>query len=96
MCIAGIDRTKNDIAVEQVKDVLKADTLQDALLSTLQSQQRLSELGIFKHVHVRLDTAKDRHGNTQGLEVVFLVREYGRLRSSLAANAGTQSGDAVS
>ena len=65
-------------------------------MKSFESLQRLNELNIFKHVDLRLDTAKDRHGNPDGLAVTFLVAEYGRLKSTIAANAGTQSGDAVS
>lgn len=91
--VAGLQRTKNDIVVEQVKDVLTAGTLQDVLVKSFESLQKLNELNIFKHVDLRLDTAKDRHGNAKGLAVTFLVTEHGRLKSTIAANAGTQSGD---
>ena len=65
-------------------------------MKSLESIQRLNELNIFKYVDLRLDTAKDRHGNTEGLAITFLVTEYGMFKSKVAANAGTQSGDAVS
>lgn len=66
------------------------------LVKSFESLQKLNELNIFKHVDLRLDTAKDRHGNAKGLAVTFLVTEHGRLKSTIAANAGTQSGDTVS
>lgn len=94
--VEGLNRTKTDIVVEQVKEVLRADTLQDLLHVSLESVQRLEQLGIFKHVSLKLDTAKDSGGKAEGLEVTFIVKELGRVASSLAANAGTQSGDAVS
>ena len=89
-------RTKADIIAEQVKDVLKAKTLQEALLKSLESQQRLHDLEIFKNVSIYLDAPKNSAGSHDGIEVTFRVKEYRMLASSVAANAGTQSGDAVS
>ncbi len=94
--VVGLQRTKNDIVVEQVKEVLKADTLQDVLRRSLQSMKRLEQLGVFRHIGLRLDTAKDKSGKAEGLEVTFVVTELGSVASSLSASAGTQSGDAVS
>ena len=94
--MAGLYHTKDDIAAEQVKDVLGAKTLQEVLMRSLESVQRLKELNVFKNVSVKLDTVKGSQGRAKGLEVTFYVRESGRLASTVAANAGTQSGDAVS
>lgn len=97
--ISGLLRTKNDIIIEQVKPVLKASTLKDVLVHSLESMERLRELDIFKTVRIRLDaTPRGERGGVagRGVVVTFLVSEYGRASSTLAANAGTQSGDAVS
>lgn len=93
--VVGLVRTKADIVAEQVKDVLKAKTLQEALLKSLESQQRLNDLEIFKNVSIHLDAPKSSTGSQDGMEVTFHVKEYRMLSSSVAANAGTQSGDAV-
>ena len=92
----GLQRTKNDIVVEQVKKVLEADTIQKMFLFSLESMQRLEYLGVFKYINIKIDTAKDERGEVEGMEVTFRVKELGKVTSSLAANAGTQSGDAVS
>ena len=93
--VAGLQRTKNDIVVEQVKDILHATSLQDLLMRSLEALQRLQELNAFKHVDIQLDTVKSEGGRREGVEVMFVVQEYGWLTSTIAANAGTQSGDAV-
>ena len=93
--VAGLRRTKNDIVVEQVKDILQAASLQDLLVRSLNALQRLQELNVFKHVHVQLDTVRGEEGKTEGVAVMFVVNEHGWLTSTIAANAGTQSGDAV-
>ena len=64
---------------------------------SLQSVEKLRALNIFKQVELQLDTAKDENSEEiGGLEVSFMVEEYGRISSSLSASAGSQSGDAVS
>ena len=93
--VAGLQRTKNDIVVEQVKDILHATSLQDLLMRSLEALQKLQELNTFKHVGIQLDTVKSEGGRREGVEVMFVVQEYGWLTSTIAANAGTQSGDAV-
>ena len=93
--VAGLQRTKNDIVVEQVKDILHATSLQDLLMRSLEALQKLQELNTFKHVDIQLDTVKGEGGRREGVEVMFVVEEYGWLASTIAANAGTQSGDAV-
>lgn len=111
MRVAGLRRTKNDIVVEQIKDVLKAESFKDLLMRSLDSMQQLERLKVFRHISLRLDTIKGsrkRKGAELGaevdlaaagdesIEVTFVVKELGSLSSTIAANAGTQSGDAVS
>ena len=123
--VAGLKRTENDIVVEQVKDVLKATSLQELYFKSLESMSQLKQLNIFKDVYVFLDTDKKRgkvnkkgveskpEVGTKGVEsrsdlhssrirsedsveVIFFVQEKGLTNFGVAANAGTQSGDAVS
>lgn len=62
----------------------------------MQSVDKLHSLKIFKEVKLQFDTHRNESGNTEGVEVVFNVKEGRMMTSSLSANAGTQSGDAVS
>ena len=116
--VAGLRRTKNDIVVEQIKDVLKATSLRELLLKSLDSMQQLERLNIFHHVSLFLDTNKSAKVKGEGskarrmeskqevdlscirnedsIEVTFVVEEKGLTSYGIAANAGTQSGDAVS
>ena len=45
---------------------------------------------------MKYDTCQDKEGEVKGVEVVYEVKEAGMLKSSLSANAGTQTSDAVS
>ena len=106
--VAGLKRTKNDIVVEQIKDVLKATSLKELIYKSLDSVRQLDQLNIFRNISIRLDTDKKRKGaeptqevdlskvkEDDSIEVTFVVQELGWFSSTIAANAGTQSGDAV-
>ena len=93
--VSGLVRTKNDIVVEQVKPVLKASTLKEMLVESLESMQKLRQMDVFKNISLKLDAVR-REGGGGGVVVTFHVKERGRISSTVAANAGTQSGDAVS
>lgn len=58
--------------------------------------QKLSSMDCFKDIQLKYDVARDKEGVVKGVEVIYMVKEAGRLRSSVSANAGTQTSDAVS
>ena len=64
--------------------------------NSLESVDKLKSLNAFKEVNLELDACRDASGELDGAEVTFNVKENGLLASSISANAGTQSGDAVS
>ena len=105
--VRGLKRTKSDIIAEQVKDVLKVKNLLDLFLKTQEAALRLNQLDIFKTIRIEMDTAKPKKGGgghgtgggasgKKGVEVTFDVKERGRVSGGVGAQAGTQSGDAVS
>lgn len=94
--VAGLNRTKNDIVTEQIRQVLGPHSLKDLFLRSLESMKQLRELNIFKHVDLKIDVDKSGGRAEESLEVTFIVEEHGWLKSTVAAHAGTQSGDAVS
>ena len=120
--MAGLKRTKNDIVVEQIKDVLQATSLRELLFKSIDSMNQLERLNIFNNVSIFLDVDKSakakgaepkaevgtegveskwemdlsRIRNEDSVEVTFFVEERGLTSYGIAANAGTQSGDAVS
>ena len=90
--VSGLNRTKNDIVVAQVRDILGATSLQNLLVESLQAVERLKQLKVFKFVSVVFDTDQD----SKGVQVVFYVKERSVFSLTVGATAGTQSGDAVS
>ncbi len=94
--VAGLIRTKNDVVVEQVKDVLQASSLKELFVKALTSMEQLQDMKVFRNVSLKIDTDKREGLEREGVEVTFLVQELGWLKAMLGAHAGTQSGDAVS
>lgn len=62
----------------------------------MESVDRLKSLNAFKEVNLEFGASKNKTGKIDGTEVTFRVKENGLIASSISANAGTQSGDAVS
>ena len=124
--VAGLKRTKNDIVVEQIKDILKVTSLRELFFRSIESMKQLERLNIFNNVSIFFDTDKSaklkakkegvepkaevveggvesrqevdlsRISSDDSVEVTFFVEERGLTSFGVAANAGTQSGDAVS
>ena len=119
--VAGLKRTKNDIVVEQIKDVLKVTSLRELFLKSIDSMKQLQRLNVFKNVSIYFDMDKSKKKGVESraevgtggaesrqevdlssvkdedsVEVTFFVEEKGLTSFGIAANAGTQSGDAVS
>ena len=77
----------------------------DELFRTVhRASERLDHLNVFNYVGVKLDTDKQKRGKAammgsdkdEELEVTFFVEESGWIKSKIGAEAGTQSGGAVS
>ncbi|XP_019849234.1 PREDICTED: sorting and assembly machinery component 50 homolog [Amphimedon queenslandica] len=92
--VLGLNRTKNDIVTEQVKDVLKSENLLELVANSLESVDRLKSLNAFKEVNLEFGACRNKMGKIDGTAVTFRVKENGLIASSISANAGTQSGDA--
>lgn len=63
---------------------------------SLKCLQKLRFMDCFKDIEIKYDVARNKEGAVKGVEVIYMVKESGRLRSSLSANAGAQTSDAVS
>ncbi len=94
--VSGLVKTKNDIIVEQIRDVLQASSLKDLFVKALTSMERLQDMKVFNNVSIKIDMDKRGGREREGVEVTFLVQELGWIKSTMSAHAGTQSGDAVS
>ena len=58
-------------------------------------RQRLESMNVFKDIEITYDVCHDKMGVVNGVKVIYKVEEAGLIKSSLSANAGTQTSDAV-
>ena len=57
--------------------------------------ERLHSMNVFKEIDLLYDVSRDKEGVVKGVEITYQVTEAGMIRSSLSANAGAQTSDAV-
>ncbi|PIK49385.1 putative sorting and assembly machinery component 50-like A-like [Apostichopus japonicus] len=93
--VQGLDKTKNDFVVHQCKDLLKAATFKDVILSCQEVKQKLEQANIFKTVSVLIDTSKGPGVSKDGLDVIFKVKEGRRYSASAHTAIGNNEGSLV-
>ena len=81
-------------------------SLSDLVVRSHEASERLRQMNVFKYVEIVWDTVKSPggHGAAEGglvvpeetVQVTFMVKESGRVKSTVGVEAGTQSGGGVS
>ncbi|XP_063228333.1 sorting and assembly machinery component 50 homolog [Bacillus rossius redtenbacheri] len=77
--IDGLGRTKDDIIVQSVQDLMKARNLQEVILKAHRTREKLSSLGCFKNIGIFIDTSSGEGSSPHGYEVTFSVQEMRRI-----------------
>ncbi|XP_033106136.1 sorting and assembly machinery component 50 homolog B-like isoform X2 [Anneissia japonica] len=90
--ITGLGRTKNDLVIPQVQDVLKSENFKDVIQRSAEAKLRLEALGIFSSVGVLVDTAKGPGAKPNGMDITFKVKETRRLLGSAHTTVGNNEG----
>ncbi|XP_041072129.1 sorting and assembly machinery component 50 homolog [Carcharodon carcharias] len=93
--IDGISRTKDDLLVYEIADVFKAKNLIEVMKKSHEARERLLRLGIFRNVEVLIDTAQGEEALSEGLDVIFEVKEMRRLTGSYNTMVGNNEGSMV-
>ncbi|XP_078581194.1 sorting and assembly machinery component 50 homolog [Branchiostoma floridae x Branchiostoma japonicum] len=93
--VDGLGRTKDDIIVREVKDVLNSTSFEDVILRSHHAKMRLERLGIFKNVGIFIDTSKGPEADPNGLEVTFEVKELRPLTGTANTMVGNNEGSMV-
>eukprot|EP00058_Branchiostoma_floridae_P005447 XP_002590935.1 hypothetical protein BRAFLDRAFT_285241 [Branchiostoma floridae] len=93
--VDGLGRTKDDIIVREVKDVLNSTSFEDVILRSHHAKTRLERLGIFKNVGIFIDTSKGPEADPNGLEVTFEVKELRPLTGTANTMVGNNEGSMV-
>jgi len=55
--IDGLNRTKDDIVMDSVKDLFKVEQFEDLILTAQDVRGKLQELGCFSNVGINIDTS---------------------------------------
>ncbi|KAL4225587.1 sorting and assembly machinery component 50 [Mactra antiquata] len=90
--INGLDRTKDDIVIKQVEPLFEADTFEEMLQKSGETEDRLKRLGIFKQVATVIDTSKGENASENGYEVNYIVKENRNVSAGAHAEIGTNDG----
>jgi len=88
--LEGVDRTREDILVQQVKPIFSVEHFEELVLKSQDVRNALKDLGCFSEVDVHIDTSEK--GDRHSYEVTFKVSEVGRISGSVNTMVGHQEG----
>ncbi|KFM67078.1 Sorting and assembly machinery component 50-like protein, partial [Stegodyphus mimosarum] len=88
----GVKRTKDDVLLQAVGDLLKAQNVHDVVLRAHGVKQQLETLQAFKSIDIILDTSKGPGATPDGLEVTFNIKEKSRMDGNISVLAGNNEG----
>ena len=69
--VDGLNRTKNDVVMDTVKDLFSVGDFEELVLKSQQVRGKLQDLGCFSNVGIHIDTSKT---GDQDYSVTFEVR----------------------
>jgi len=87
--VEGLNRTKNDIVMNSVKDLFNVEHFEDLVLRSQEVRGKLQELGCFSKVGIHIDTSKT---GTKDYVVTFDVEEGKRITGSVNTLVGNNEG----
>lgn len=88
----GIRRTRDDVLLNSLGDLLEAQTVHEVVLKAHSVRQQLETLQAFKSIDIILDTSKGPEATAHGLEVTFNVKEKSRMDGNINLVAGNNDG----
>jgi len=87
--IDGLNRTKNDIVMDSVKDLFKVEHFEDLVLRAQDARGKLQELGCFSNVGIHIDTSDT---GERDYVVTYHVQELKRVVGSVNTMVGNNEG----
>ncbi|GLH12382.1 hypothetical protein R5R35_011696 [Gryllus longicercus] len=93
--VDGLGRTKDDIIIETVRELFKAQDFQDVIVGAHTVRSRLEALGCFRNIGVFIDTSSGPDSTPEGLEVTFHVHELKRIVGGVNTLVGNNEGSVV-
>jgi len=88
--VEGLNRTKNDIVMDSVKDLFNVAHFQELALTSHEVKTKLLEMGCFNNIEIQIDTSDT--GNKDYV-VTFNVEENRRLVGSVNTTIGNNEGN---
>ena len=93
--IEGLGRTKDDLVVQNVRELFRAEDFEQVVLKSQEVRARLESLGCFKSVGVLIDTGHGQNASKDGYEVTFHVKELKRVLGGINTLVGNNEGSLV-
>jgi len=87
--IDGLNRTKDDIVMDSVKDLFKVEQFEDLILTAQDVRGKLQELGCFSNVGINIDTSST---GAKDYTVTFQVEELKKVTGSVNTMVGNNEG----
>jgi len=87
--IEGLNRTKNDIVMNSVKELFQVEHFEDLVLTSQEVRGKLQELGCFSKVGIHIDTSST---GVKDYVVTFDVEETKRIVGSVNTLVGNNEG----
>ncbi|XP_054718205.1 sorting and assembly machinery component 50 homolog [Uloborus diversus] len=88
----GIKRTKDDVLLHVVGELLQAQSMEEVVLKAHGVRQQLETLQAFKSIDIILDTSTGPDASPNGLEVIFNVKERSRVDGNINIMTGNNEG----
>jgi len=87
--VDGLNRTKNDIVMDTVKDLFNVGDFEELVLKSQHVRGKLQDLGCFSSVGIHIDTSKT---GEKDYSVTFEVEEVKRVTGSVNTMVGNNEG----
>lgn len=93
--VEGLGRTKDDLVIQNVRELFRAEDFEQVVLKSQEIRSRLESLGCFKSVGVLIDTGRGENASSNGYEVTFQVKEMKRVLGGINTLVGNNEGSLV-
>ncbi|XP_045177155.2 sorting and assembly machinery component 50 homolog [Mercenaria mercenaria] len=91
--IDGVARTKDDIVTKQVETVFQSENFEDMVQRSQEAKDLMKKLGIFKSIHIEIDTCKGPKASSHGYQVKYKVEEMRFMTGGAHTQIGTNDGN---
>ncbi|KAJ9587814.1 hypothetical protein L9F63_018738 [Diploptera punctata] len=91
ICVDGLNRTKDDIIIDAVKELFKAKDLDEVFNGAIRIRGKLDSLGCFRNIGIHINTSSGPDATPDGLVVTFHVKELKRITGGVSTTIGNNN-----